>query len=483
MKILFIFKNENFLAPTGLCYISAVAAKAGHESYLCEMNSQDVLQNIARLRPEVVAYSSLTGESKHYLRLNRLIKKNFPEVFTLMGGPHPTFYPEVIQEGGLDGICVGEGEGAFADLLKALALKEDYSHISNIVTPNRPGQFTVRELIEDLDTLPFPDYALVYDHTAAGRYPLKSFITSRGCPYDCTYCFNHAWRKIYQGKGQPVRRHSVDYVLDEIKQVKSRWPLSFIKFYDDIFTYRVDDWLEEFCRKYSKTIGLPFFILTRVDLLTEGMAKLLAQAGCHTISMSMESGNEAVRTNLLNRKMSDAQIIQAYQLCEKYGIHTFTNCIVGLPGATVTNEMESLDLAIKAKATWAEFPIFYPYPGIELTEFAVKHGFYRPDYEHMHTSYMHRSLLDCFSPQEKDWQVNFSALAPIAVVYPKLKKFIVRYLLPLPNNIIFTFLYYLVKMRVLRKKIYVTQTNLYNSMGIFIKSLKQEFFGRQNKKG
>ncbi len=478
-----MFKNENFLAPSGLCCISAVAVKEGHQTYLCEVNSHDVLKSIFSLKPEMVAYSSSTGEAKHYLRLNRLIKNNFPGIFTLMGGPHPTFYPGVITEGELDGICVGEGEGALVDLLRALGAGSSADNIPNIVTRNSQGPVVIRDLIEDLDKLPFPDYELLYKHTALGNYPLKSFIASRGCPYDCTYCFNHAWRKIYQGKGKVVRRHSVDYLIDEIKQVKQKWPLSYIKFYDDIFTYGADDWLEEFCRKYKDAVGLPFFILTRVDLLTEDTVKLLKQAGCHTISMSIESGNSGIRDNLLHRTMTDAQIIQAYHLCEKYGIYTFTNCIVGLPGVTRHNEIESLELAVKARASWAEFPIFYPYPGIELTDKAVKAGHYQPNYEQMHTSYMHRSLLNCFSQKEKDWQVNFSALAPIAVAYPRLKNFIVGQLLSLPNNVIFTFLYYLVKMRVFRKKIYVTKTTFLNSLRIFIKSLRQEFFGRQNKKG
>ena len=483
MKILFILKSENFLAPIGLCAIAAIAAREGHEVFLGEMNSSDPFSQIARLKPEVIAYSSSTGESKHYLGLNRKIKEKYPGIFTIMGGPHPTFYPEVIQEGGLDALCIGEGEGAFVDLLGALSAKSPLSNIPNIVTKADPGQFLVRNLIEDLDALPFPDYALIYDNTPSGDYPLKSFITSRGCPYDCTYCFNHAWRKIYQGKGKPVRRHSVDYVIDEIKYVRNKWPLSFVKFYDDIFTYGVDDWLEEFCRKYKAQIGLPFFILTRADLLTADAVRLLKEAGCHTISMSIESGNAQIRKNLLRRQMSDEEIIKAYHLCRQSGIYTFANCIIGLPGTSIHNDIESLDLAIRAKATWVEFPIFYPYPGIELTREAVKAGFYQPDYEKMHTSYMHRSLLSCFNKQEKNMQVNLSELSSVAVVYPGLRNLVVRCLIYWPNNIFFTFLYYLVKMRILRKKIYVTKTTPLNSLRIFIKSLKQEFFGRQNRKG
>lgn len=483
MQVLFVFKSENFLAPIGLCAISAAARRAGAETHLCELNSQDPLACIERLMPDVVAYSSSTGEAKHYIRLNRLIKERFPRVVTVMGGPHPTFYPGVVQEGDFDALCIGEGEGAIVDLLSAVSGKTPLEAIPNIATRDNTHTVTLRDLINDLDSLPFPDYALLYDATPMGRYPLKSFITSRGCPYECTYCFNSSWRKMYAGRGQAVRRHSVDYVIDEISQVREKWPLSCVKFYDDIFTYRADDWLEEFSRKYKKSIGLPFFILTRADLLTEDMVRLLKSAGCRTISMSIEAGNETVRNRLLKRNMSDEQIINAHRLCDRYGVFTFTNCIIGLPGTTLDHDIESLDLAIRARVTWAEFPIFYPYPNTALGDTAVTSGAYKPDYEMMHTSYQYRSLLSSFSEKEKNAHMNLSVLGPVAIAFPRLRGVIVRYLVYVPHNFLFTLLYYLTKMRVFRHKIYVTRTNIIDSWRIFIRSLRQEWFRHENKQG
>ena len=483
MKILFVFKGENFLAPIGLCAISAIALREGHEAFLCEIKSNDPISFISKLKPDIVAYSSSTGEAKHYLGLNRLIKKRFPEIFTIMGGSHPTFYPEVIYEDSLDAICIGEGEDAFRDLLEAISNKKSLDGIPNIVTKDNRDRFTVRNLIEDLDLLPFPDYALLYDNTPMGNYPLKSIITSRGCPYDCTYCFNSAWRKIYAGNGKVVRRYSVDYVIDEIRYIKARWPLSCVKFYDDIFTYRVDDWLEEFSIKYKKYIDLPFFTLTRADLLTEDMVKLLKYAGCRTISMSIEAGNTEIRNNMLKRQISDEQIVYAHHLCDKYGIYTFTNCIVGLPGATIDNDIESIDLAIKAKVTWGEFPIFYPYPKTELGQKAIEMGFYEPNYQEMHTSYMFKSPLSCFTKREKNAHMNISVLGPVVVVFPRLRNLIVHYLIYIRHNPSFTFIYYLIKMYILRKKIYITKANFLVSLHIFFRSLKQEWFRHEDKKG
>lgn len=459
--------------------ISAVARQNGYETYLCDLNHEDPVRKVTSLKPDIIAYSSSTGEAKHYIRANQRIKQESPQIFTIMGGPHPTFYPDFLHQTTLDAICIGEGEGAFRDLLCSLSAGHSVNGIPNIQTREHPV-IDLRNLVEDLDSVPFPDYALIYDNTPMGDYPLKSFITSMGCPFNCAYCFNHAWRQLYSGKGKIVRRHSVDWVIESIERVRKRWPLSNVKFYDDIFCYRADDWLEEFSRKYKQAINLPFFILTRADLLTEDMVKLLKAAGCRTISMSIEAGNPKIRNEVLNRRMSDKQIIKAHQLCQKYGIYTFTNCIVGLPGATFEDEVSSIDLCLKSRVDWAEFPIFYPYPGTELGNKAIEMGLYTPDYETMHTSYMYRSPLSCFSEKEKNLQMNLAALAPVVAALPFLRNLVINHLLHRPHNRIFTLLYYLVKMRIIRGKIYQTKTNLRESLKIFIRSLRQELFRHES---
>ena len=481
MKVLFIFKSENFLAPIGLCRISAVARREGHDVFLCEINTEDPLCRVSRMRPDVIAYSSSTGEAKHYLRLNKRIKEKFPSVFTIMGGPHPTFFPEMHNANkDLDAICIGEGEGAFSDVLKAVSSGKSVKGIPNIATPGT-NAWTLRPLVDDIDSLPFPDYSLLYDNTKMGKYPLENFIASRGCPYSCTYCFNPAWNRMYRGLGKVVRRHSVDYVIEDIERVKKRWPLSNVKFYDDIFCCRADRWLEDFSKKYRERIGLPFFILTRADLLTEEMVRLLKYAGCRTISMSIEAGNEKIRNKLLKRNMTDEQIKNAHRLCKKYDIMTFTNCIIGLPQTNIANDIESIDLSIECGVDWVEFLIFHPYPKTELGERCEQMSLYTPDYEKMHTSYMYGSPLKGFTAKERNAHRNISALGAVAVVIPKCRNLIVNRLIYSIHRRFFTMVYYLVKMYVIRHRIYVTKTDVFNSMSIFLRSLKQEFFRHEQK--
>jgi hypothetical protein len=288
--------------------------------------------------------------------------------------------------------------------------------------------------------------------------------------------------KMYRGKGKIVRRHSVDYVIEDIERVKSRWPLSCVKFYDDIFTFEADDWLAEFSEKYRRKIGLPFFILTRCDLLTENMVKLLKQAGCRTISMSIEAGNPDIRRNLLKRNMTNEQIVESHRLCEKYGIYTFTNSIIGLPATNFSHDLESLQLSLDCHVDWAEFLQFHPYPGTELGDLTIQLGAYTPAYEEMHTSYQYESPLNCFTEKEKKQQQNLALLGAVAVVAPVLKSLILKVLIKLPPNRFYTLLYFLAKQYALRRKIYVTQTSFSNSVKIFLRSLRQDIFRHTHEK-
>ncbi len=475
MKLLFLFKSENFIAPVGPMYISAMARKDGHQTSLIDTNQVDYMERIEEYRPDIVAYSSSTGESKHYIAMNRRVKEKYPEIFTIMGGPHPTFYPEMIHETTLDAICIGEGEEAIVDVLDALAARRSVRGIPNIFT-REDSSWEVRHLVEDLDSLPIPDYDLYYDNTTMGGYPLKSFMTARGCPYPCTYCFNTAWRKIYHGKGKIVRKQSVGRVIEEIRRVKDEWPLTTVKFYDDMFCYKADNWLEEFATKYKKEIDLPFFALTRCDLVTEDMIKLLKYAGCRTLSMSIEAGNEKIRREVLKRDMTDEQIVNAHRLCEKYGIYTFTNCIIGLPSTTLKEDLESLDLCLKCKVDWAEFLIFHPYPRTELGDQVINQGMYSPDYYHMHTSYLYESPLSSFTTKDKMIQRNLSVLGCACVVLPWLRNITVKWWLKWRPNKFFTLLYWATKMYAIRRKIYVTKTSPIQSIKIYLRSLHQELF-------
>src|SRR3972149_303711 len=113
MKILFIVQNIDYIDSIGIMLVSALAKKQGHATHLAILSRDDVLDKIRELKPDVVGYSGSTGEHKYYIEANKEIKARFPQIFTIMGGPHVTFYPQTLKESTLDAVCVGEGDAAF----------------------------------------------------------------------------------------------------------------------------------------------------------------------------------------------------------------------------------------------------------------------------------------------------------------------------------------------------------------------------------
>ncbi|MEW6489709.1 MAG: radical SAM protein [Thermodesulfobacteriota bacterium] len=475
MKVLFVVKTVDFIDPLGLMLLSALARRAGHDTDLAILERDDVLRTVAEQRPAVVAYSASTGEHKYYLEFNQALKRRHPEVETIMGGPHATFFPEILEGSSLDALCVGEGDEAFPEFLAAVAAGKGFEGIANIGTRQSPRP-ELRPLFQELDSLPFPDRDLYYRRTEMAEFPLKSFMASRGCPYPCTYCFNHAFRKMYEGKGKVVRRHSVDHVLEEIRQVRRRYPLECVKFYDDIFVYRVDPWLEEFAERYPREVGLPFHCLTRADLVTEDVVRLLKAAGCHSVSMSIEAGNDRIRNEVLKRKMGREQIVSAFALFHRQGIHTFSNNILGLPGSTIADDIETLDLNIRCQVTFAEFPVFHPYPRTELGDHCVEEGWFDGGYEALHMSYQTASPLSCFTDEEKNMQVNLSELGLLAVWFPRLRNLIVNRLIRLPHNRLYFLAYFAAKAWLVSRKIYPFHASLSSAWRLLRKSLRLESF-------
>ena len=210
------------------------------------------------------------------------------------------------------------------------------------------------------------------------------------------------------------------------------------------------------------------------------MVKLLKAAGCRTVSMSIEAANPQLREKVLRRRMDEQALVRAHLLCERYGLYTFTNCIIGLPDSTLEDDLASLDLSLRCKVDWAEFLTYHPYPGTVLGDETLRRGLYDQDYARMHTSYQHSSPLNCFTSQHKNRLRNLAVLGPVVVVLPILRP-VLPYFLGLRHRAWSTVLYYFAKMFVLRRKIYVTKTSWLQSLLIFWRSLRQEFFRHERR--
>jgi len=479
-KAMFVTKGGEYFPPMGIMQISATAKQRGHETFLGVISKEDVIDKIKTIKPDVVAYSGSTGEHKLYFDFNKELKERFPEIKTIMGGPHATFFPEnTLKEANLDAVCIGEGDYAFPEFLDNI--NNNFSGLENImVGENRPN---LKPLVQDLDNLIFPDREIFYNNGESGDNPIKHFFVSRGCPYSCTYCFNEPFRKMYPGQ-RYIRKRSVDNVLQEIDNVRSKWPLEYIKFYDDVFTPKADKWLEKFAEKYSKDVGLPFFALMRASDMNEDIANLLQKAGCKALSMSVESSSPKLRENVLNRKMTNEQIKKAYKLCGERGIAIQSNNILALPTSTLEDDIATVDFNIECgkkqgSVVMAEFGTAHPYPGTALWDFCKKNGFYdSEDFFNMHISYHDTSPLNCFTDKEKRMQRNLTLLGPTAVRFPWTRDLIVNHLIKMPTNSLFFTVFYLTKTTGYMKHIYPLDYKLKDYLRVIPQSFKLDWFKR-----
>jgi radical SAM superfamily enzyme YgiQ (UPF0313 family) len=434
VKTAFILANTDIAEPLGMMYLSSLLKSHGHNVRVFVSSERDWLEQLKEYSPEVVGYSVITGSHNDYLRINNLVK-NAIVTFSIFGGPHTTFFPETIHHPSVDAICIGEGEQPMLELVTSLERGGDLSHIRNVwikdngsVRKNPP-----RSLIQNLDDIPFPDRDLIYREDKYLRESkIKRFISNRGCPFNCTYCFNRAYKEIYKGD-RIIRWRSVDNLIGEISEVKGKYPLELVRFIDDIFILPPVSWLEEFRRLYKTQINLPFVCNLQVKTVNEDKIKLLKEAGCTAVYMAIEAGNDWMRQELLQRKMTKEEIVKSFDLVHKYGISIGAENILGLPGGSVETDLETVELNIRCKVDNPISTLFQPYPKTKLGEYALEEGYFSGDFDSLGKSYFGKSQLRFSSEKEKERIENLQKFFGIAVRFPVLLPFI-KVLINLPPN-------------------------------------------------
>lgn len=384
IRILFGMRDDGQMTePMGLMLLSALAKKHfDAEAGLWVMERDDLAETVKKFRPDIVAFSGITGSHKYYLEAAGRIKAMDKHPKIIVGGPHFTFFPgEILRHEYIDALCVGEGDDTWIEWLQALQNNLNPNEIPNMVTrenmdqvlKNPKGQGSVgmvdfsldpsfmRGRKTDLDDLPFLDRGLVYDNTEFRRRFKRTIMASRGCPFRCTYCFEHQWNEMYRGvkdAGAIRQLYGVRRLLDELEDFTKRYDTRFIKFYDDVFppfpSAKERAWHQEFCEEYPRRIGLPFHILTRCDLMTDFLDKgvdILAdlkRAGMASVTMSIESGNQFIRDHVVMRDMTKSDIEKAFRHAWEVGLPTFPNTILGIP-APLLPKIDDSDFDAKLK--------------------------------------------------------------------------------------------------------------------------------------
>jgi len=363
----------------GIMYLSAYVKQHGHEVELSFLSDgmDTVLKEIGESQPDIVGFSVMTPQEGAFRRAATAIKEKFNHKI-IWGGPHCTFMPELvstIEE--LDLFCVGEGEEAILSVMNQIDGEQNFSGIDGLWhrKPNREWVSACVGQLHPLDDYPPPDRELYYSKSKLLRsFSFKRVMSGRGCPYRCNFCFEPAWNDMHKGKGKLLRRKSVDNMIAELQGMVEKYPTKQFHFSDDSFNLNRKTWIKEFLPRYKADIGLPFTANIAIGMVDEEFVAGMVEAGCVGVTFGLESGNEHFRMNVLEKNVSDKQVIEATNLFKKYKLKCFTFNIVGIPTETLDNVIETLQMN-KDCGVYNAWPnIMKIYKGTNLAEYALKHN-------------------------------------------------------------------------------------------------------------
>jgi len=335
----------------GVEYISAVLKQAGHETKLFVDPQlfddefitvkwlshrfdykEHLIRDLKEYKPDLIGISVVTGFYQWACTMARMIKEEM-DVPIIFGGIHPTSVPErVIKNDFVDMVCVGEGEYPMLELVNSIQKGSiDYSikniwfkHNGNII------QNEIRELLDNLDSLPFADHDIYYDLSKffKASYNLS---TSRGCPYACTYCSHSYLHELYRGKGRYVRQRSVYNVISELLEAKRKYGFNLVVFMDDCFGMDIH-WLKDFSQEYKKNIGVQYICTMHPQHIYPESASILKKSGCCQVTLGIQSFDESIRKGLMSRDMSNEALFKAMNTIQDESINLLVDNIYGFPG-------------------------------------------------------------------------------------------------------------------------------------------------------
>lgn len=365
MRVLFIeqnLRNEKL----GIMYLSASLKKHGHHAELVQIDKGDLDDKIQDYHPDFVAFSIATGEHIYALQIAQEVKKRYgiPNIF---GGPHCTFFPEFIDEPDIDFLISGQGEQAIVDIVEG--------HV-------KPG-FVKGSIANYLDDLSFPDRDIFYQYKEFRDNPMKNVITSRACPYRCSYCFNHSYLALTKIDGETKKwfnRRSIENVVAEVNEIRDRYPMEQILFIDDSFI-QGRSWLNAFLDGYTKQVQLPWMCSLRINCLDDQLAERLFDSGLVMVNYALESADPEIQQRLLNRgHISNSDVIRAISLFNRFGVRARMQNMIGLPLANpLEDALNTLQFNLNHRVTDSWCSIFQPYPRTALGQYCIDHGYISED--------------------------------------------------------------------------------------------------------
>ena len=369
-------KLVNSYPPLGLGYLAAVLEQQGQEVAIFDLgldpqkSPDEAVEPILSFGPDVVGVTAMTNNYRSAQEMMALVHRDL-DCPIVLGGPHATLFPEeLVQEAATSYVVEGEGEATLSELVAAMERSDGQPSpdvLAGIagLTWTRDGcvvRNRTRPLLTDLDALPFPSRRLFpldrYGLSAPDGAPMATVLSSRGCPYCCSYCFKGIVGRTY-------RQRSPENVLRELDHLRGDHGYEHIYFVDDLFTFDRER-LNAICDGLiASSMNLRWQCLARVDRVDMDILIKMQTAGCREIHYGIESGNPDILRRL-GKGITMDQVREAVAATAGAGILAKGYFMLGLPGDTAETMQQTIDFAGELALDEAMFSLTTPFPGTRL---------------------------------------------------------------------------------------------------------------------
>jgi radical SAM superfamily enzyme YgiQ (UPF0313 family) len=383
------------MPPLGLLSIGAVLENAGIPvevvpTNILGMGWSDIRRKISRDKPDIVGVTITTENRFQSFALLELAKEAFPRVLAVLGGPHASMAAEDCLEHipEIDVVVRGEGEQTMLDLCRAWDERPDPGVLDDIAglvlrRRGRAGANAPRPPIADLDTLPFPAFHLVpferyhfaFEVPGEGPLPAVNVMTSRGCPFACSFCATPiTW-------GRHVRMRSPENVVREIELLKERYGIKVVFFFDDTFNASPKR-AEALCdRMIERRLDVFFKCDVRIDIMSRELLEKMKRAGLFHLSYGLEAGADRVRNEVVGKKVDLEDFRNLTAWCQELGVIPNVFFIFSHPTETWSEAGETIRIIEEYKdRIEGSVAILHIYPGTPLERHARETGFLPKDF-------------------------------------------------------------------------------------------------------
>ncbi len=397
-KVLFISLND--INATGIRLMSAILKREGHESHilflqrngfpatktkmyvkpskvvnseswvgtnkygkkfsfatgpeLIEYEKNTLINLVKKISPDLIGISVTSPNKKRAIEVSYILKKNYPSITLIWGGPHPTINPKESLNY-CDFVCIGECEKTIVDIAKNIDIKKELNSINNLCYLKNDDLIRnpLNRLIDNLDELPFKDISsenkyMIEKDTLISDFKEFSYskkyhtITARGCPFNCSYCCEDFLKKQYPGE-RFLRRRSPLNVIMELKKAKEILDFKEIQFEDDVFSLDIN-WLKEFKEYYIKEINFPFFCFIFPLKGLNNQLKILKETGLTSTCLALQSGSERINKDIFFRAFNKEVYIEVARMLKKLNINFYVDVITYNPAEKEKDLRDTLDV-------------------------------------------------------------------------------------------------------------------------------------------